>query len=113
VAAPKGIVVRAVAVQPKYASRIESRDSNVVGQVVDGEAFDLVVATNILVYYDRFQQALAMNGIARMMNAGGVFLSNTVLPAQRPAALEYLGRRSVSYSVSGSYGDDVVVYRRK
>jgi predicted TPR repeat methyltransferase len=86
---------------------------NVVGQVVDGEEFDLVVATNILVYYDRFQQALAMAGIARMMRAGGVFLSNTLLPAQRPAALEYLGRRSVSYSVSGSYGDDVVAYRRR
>jgi CheR methyltransferase, SAM binding domain len=112
-AAPKGIVVRAIAVQAKYASRIESRDLNVVGQVVDGEAFDLVVATNILVYYDRFQQALALNGIARMMGPGGVFLSNTVLPAQRPAALEYLGRRSVSYSASGSYGDDVVAYRRK
>jgi len=112
-AAPKGIDVRAVAVQPKYASRIEPRDLNVVGQVVDGEEFDLVVATNILVYYDRFQQALAMAGIARMMRAGGVFLSNTLLPAQRPAALEYLGRRSVSYSVSGSYGDDVVAYRRR
>ncbi len=105
--------MRAVAVQPKYASRIEALDLNVVGQVVDGEEFDLVVATNILVYYDRFQQALAMDGIARMMRPGGVFLSNTVLPAQRPSALEYLGRRSVTYSVSGSYGDDVVVYRRR
>ena len=113
VAAPKGVSVRAVDVQPKYASRIETRDLNVVGQVVDGEEFDLVVATNILVYYDRFQQVLAMAGIARMMRAGGVFLSNTVLPAQRPMALEYLGRRSVSYSVSGSYGDDVVAYRRR
>ena len=110
---PKGVTVRAVAVQPKYAARIESRDLNVVGQVMDGEQFDLVVATNILVYYDRFQQVLAMAGIAKMMSAGGVFLSNTVLPAQRPAALEYLGRRSVSYSTSGSYGDDVVAYRRK
>jgi hypothetical protein len=113
VAAPKGLSVRAVAVQPKYASRIETRDLNVVAQVADGEQFDLVVATNILVYYDRFQQALAMAGIARMMSPGGVFLSNTVLPAQRPAALEYLGRRSVTYSVSGSYGDDVVAYRRR
>jgi len=113
VAAPKGLSVRAVAVQPKYASRIEARDLNVVGEVVDGEEFDLVVATNILVYYDRFQQALAMAGIARMMSPGGVFLSNTVLPAQRQAALEYLGRRSVSYSASGSYGDDVVAYRRR
>jgi hypothetical protein len=113
VAAPKGLSVRAVAVAPKYASRIETRDLNVVAQVADGEQFDLVVATNILVYYDRFQQALAMTGIARMMRSGGVFLSNTVLPAQRPAALEYLGRRSVTYSASGSYGDDVVAYRRK
>lgn len=113
VAAPKGLSVRAVAVQPKYASRIESRDLNVVAQVVDGEEFDLVVATNILVYYDRFQQALAMTAITRMMSPGGVFLSNTVLPAQRPAALQYLGRRSVTYSASGSYGDDVVAYRRR
>jgi predicted TPR repeat methyltransferase len=111
--APKGLSVRTVAVQPKYASRIEPRDLNVVGQVADGEQFDLVVATNILVYYDRFQQALAMASIARMMSPGGVFLSNTVLPAQRPTALEYLGRRSVTYSASGSYGDDVVVYRRR
>jgi hypothetical protein len=111
--APGGVAVRAVAVQPKFASLIEARDLNVVGQVVDGEAFDLVVATNILVYYDRFQQALAMAAIARMMSPGGVFLSNTVLPAQHPAALEFLGRRSVSYSASGSYGDDVVVYRRR
>jgi len=111
--APKGLIVRAVAVHTKYASRIESRDLNVVGQVLDGEAFDLVVATNILVYYDRFQQALAMTSIARMMRPGGVFLSNTVLPAQRPSALEYLGRRSVTYSASGGYGDDIVAYRRK
>jgi hypothetical protein len=113
VAAPKGITVRAIAVRPQYASLIEAVDLDVVAQVLDSKKFDLVVATNILVYYDRFQQALAMASIAAMMNPGGVFASNTVLPAQRPAALEYLGRRSVSYSISGKYGDDVVVYRRK
>ncbi len=113
VMSPKGLRVRAVAVQPKYAALIEPLDLNVVAQVLNDRKFDLVVATNILVYYDRFQQALAMAGIARMMNARGVFISNTVLPAQRPADLEYLGRRSVTYSTSGGYGDDVVVYRRK
>jgi SAM-dependent methyltransferase len=111
--APPGVRLRAVAVPPKFAARIEARDLNIVGQVGDGEQFDLVVATNILVYYDHFQQALAMAGIARMMRPGGVFLSNTVLPAQHPAALEYLGRRSITYSSSGAYGDDVVVYRRR
>ncbi len=113
VPAPKGISIRSVAVQPKYASLIEPLDLDVVAQAAEGRKFDLVIATNILVYYDRFQQAMAMTAIAAMMNPGGVFLSNTVLPAQRPADLEYLGRRSVSYSVSGSYGDDIVAYRRK
>jgi SAM-dependent methyltransferase len=112
-AAPKGLRVRAVAVNPKFASLIEPVDLNVVAQVFDGGKFDLVIATNILVYYDRFQQALAMESIARMLNHGGVFLSNTVLPAQKPEALEYLGRRSVSYSALGAYGDDIVVYRRR
>lgn len=112
-AAPEGIKMRAVSVRPMYASRIEPLDLNVVGQILDARKFDLLVATNILVYYDRFQQALALAGIARMMNPGGVFLSNTVLPAEKPADLEYLGRRSVSYSTAGSYGDDIVVYRRK
>jgi hypothetical protein len=111
--APQGLRVRAVAVDPKIASLIEPVDLNVVAQVMDGGGFDLVIATNILVYYDRFEQALAMRNIARMMNPGGVFLSNTVLPAQKPSGLEYLGRRSISYSVSGSYGDDIVAYRRK
>jgi hypothetical protein len=113
VTAPKGLSVRAVAVQPKYAALIEPLDLDVVAQVLSERKFDLVVATNILVYYDRFQQVLALASIASMMNPGGVFLSNTVLPAQRPAALEYLGRRSVAYSASASYGDDVVAYRRK
>lgn len=111
-AAPKGLAIRAVAVQPKYALRIEARDVDIVAQVIDDQQFDLVVATNILLYYDRFQQAVAMASIAHMMSPGGVFLSNTVLPAEHSEDLKYLGRRSVSYSVSGSYGDDVVVYRR-
>jgi len=115
-AAPEGLTIRAVAVRPRYAAMIEPVDLNVVGQFLDpapGSGFDLVVATNILVYYDNFQQALALAAIARMMNSQGVFLSNTVLPAQRSSLLEYLGRRSVEYSVSGAYGDDVVVYRRR
>lgn len=113
VAAPKGLLVRAVAVRPAYATAMEPMDLNVVAQSFDGDKFDLVIATNILVYYDRFQQSLAMAGIARMMNSGGVFLSNTVLPSPGPPALEYLGRRSLTYSVSGKYGDDIVAYRRR
>ena len=111
-----GVALRAVAIAPRFASRLAPLDLNVVTQRVElepGQGFDLVIATNILVYYDRFQQALAMASIARMMNPGGIFLANNALPAQHAESLEFLGRRTVAYATDGSYGDDVVVYRRR
>lgn len=111
-----GIVARAVAARPQYAAQMKAYDANIVAQTLDfqpGEGFDLMVATNVLVYYDRFQQALAMANIARMLNRGGVFLANNVLPAQHTGDLEYLGRRTTAFTPGGAYGDDVVVYRRK
>ena len=111
-----GIVARAVAVRPQYAARMKAYDANIVAQTLDfpaEEGFDLMIATNVLVYYDRFQQALAMANIARMLNPGGIFLANNVLPAQHTGDLEYLGRRTTAFTPSGAYGDDVVVYRRR
>lgn len=109
------VTIRAVAIRPRYAAQMRGYDMNVVTQTMDvpeGQGFDLVVATNVLVYYDLFQQALAMGSIAHMMNHGGIFLVNHALPAQHAPALEFLGRRTVAYTPSGAYGDDVVVYRR-
>ena len=109
------VTMRAVAIRARYAAQMRGFDMNVVTQTMDvpeGQGFDLVVATNVLVYYDLFQQALAMGSIAHMMNHGGIFLANHALPAQHTQALEFLGRRTVAYTPSGAYGDDVVVYRR-
>ncbi|HET7150815.1 MAG TPA: class I SAM-dependent methyltransferase [Candidatus Acidoferrum sp.] len=111
-----GVEVRAVAIRPQFAAHVQVFDANIVSQTLDlppGQGFDLLIATNVLVYYDRFQQALAMANIARMLNPGGIFLANNVLPAQHGGELEYLGRRTTPYTPSGAYGDDVVVYRRK
>ena len=110
------VVVRAVAIESRFAANITAYDLNIVTQTLDlppSQKFDLVIATNVLVYYDRLQQALAMANIARMMNPKGVFLANSVLPSQHTDDLEFLGRRNVSYTLSGAYGDDVVVYRRR
>lgn len=111
-----GIVARALAIRPLYAAHVQAYNSDIIAQTLDfppEHGFDLVVATNVLVYYDRFQQALAMANIARMMNPGGVFLANNVLPASHTKDLEYLGRRTIAYTSSGAYGDDIVVYRRR
>ena len=110
------MALRAVSIAPKYAARITPLDLNIVAQTADlpeGQNFDLVVATNVLVYYDRFQQGLAMANIARLMNPGGIFLCNSVLPAQHTDQLAYVGRRNLSYSEAHAYGDDVVVYQKR
>jgi hypothetical protein len=111
-----GVTLRAVAIAPRYASRVTPLDVNIVAQRMDleeGKAFDLVIATNILVYYDRFQQALAMASIARMMNRGGLFLANDALSAHHVKALEFVDRHTVAFAKKGPYGDNVLAYRRR
>ena len=85
-------MVRAVAIRPRYAARMQVYDVNIVAQTLDlptSAGFDLMVATNVLVYYDRFQQALAMANIARMMNHRGIFMANNVLASQHTSDLEF------------------------
>lgn len=111
-----GVMARAVAIRPQYIVQMKGYDLNIVAQTLDlppGQGFDLVIATNVLVYYDHFQQALAMASIGRILNRGGIFLANSVLPARHTGELEYLGRRTTQFTPSGAYGDDVVVYRRR
>jgi hypothetical protein len=111
-----GLTLRAVAIAPRFASRVTPLNLNVVAQRAElgqGQAFDLVVATNILVYYDRFQQALAMASIARMMNPGGIFLANDALSAHHVQSLEFVDRHTVAFATSGHNGDNVLAYRRR
>jgi chemotaxis methyl-accepting protein methylase len=80
-----GVDVRAVQIRPEVVQAISAEDLNIVFERLDpiapADQFDLMVATNILVYYDPFEQALAMANVARMLRPGGMFLSNTaVLP---------------------------------
>jgi SAM-dependent methyltransferase len=83
-----GIVkARAVRIQPAVASLINPLDFNIVVDrltLPDGERFDLIVATNVLVYYDVFEQALAAANIAAMLRPGGVFVTNTAVLPQPP-----------------------------
>jgi hypothetical protein len=111
-----GLTLRAVAIAPRFASRVTPLNLNVVAQRTEleqGQAFDLVVATNILVYYDRFQQALAMASIAWMMNPGGIFLANDALSARHVQSLEFVDRHTVAFTTSGHNGDNVLAYRRR
>jgi hypothetical protein len=93
--------VRAVRVRPSVVTSTMAEDLNIVlervAPVADDERFDLIVATNILVYYDAFEQSLALANAARMLRPGGLFLANNaVFPTapMKPSA----GYQRVIYS---------------
>ena len=74
---------------------------------------DLVIATNIFVYYNFFEQALAMQNISHMMNPGGIFIVNQVLSNQHPDSLKLIDQTYVSFNAKGLFGDNVVAYQQQ
>jgi len=75
----KELELRGVEVPSQVVARITPVDFNVVTERWTGPPFDLVIATNVLVYYDRFEQSLAFAGIEAMLRPGGFFITNNVI----------------------------------
>src|SRR5262249_36521068 len=63
----KGLGLRAIEVHPEVQARVTPVDFNVVTEKWTGQPFDLVIATNVLVYYDKLDQALAFARIEAML----------------------------------------------
>lgn len=105
---------RAVRIPAARVMAVVPRDLNVVLEHIEplptDERFDLIVATNILVYYDVFEQELALVNIGRMLRTGGVFLSNTPVPPMPPMKLS---ERYATVVYSGRQRDYVFWYERE
>ena len=82
------VQVRAVQVKPEVVLSITPVDLNIILErlepLADADRFDLIIATNILVYYDAFDQTLALSNVARMLRPGGYFLTNYVVSPAPP-----------------------------
>jgi len=79
-----GHLRRTVRVGPAAAAALDARALDIVTERLDlsGEAlFDLVIATNILPYFDDGELMLALTNIAAMLAPGGVFLHNEARPS--------------------------------
>ena len=112
--------VRSVLFPPAVVRAIVPRDLNVVLQRADpaagGEGFDLIVATNILLYYDVFEQSLAVANIAAMLRPGGFLLSNDrifELPGGPVASAGQTAAAYMNVPGSGPRGDQVYWYQRR
>ena len=90
-------------------------DSNVVCERIDlpeSTRLDLAVATNVLLYYDAVEQALAAANIAHLLRPGGVLLTNTRLTTV-PPDLEQVGDTLTVFSSRPGDGEIVYAYRRR
>jgi SAM-dependent methyltransferase len=107
--------LRALSVRPGIAGLITAADVDVVFQRLElpgDQRFDIIVGTNIFLYYNEFQQALAMVNIDRMLRPGGILLSNNALPELPSSQLRFSGSTTVRYSAAEGSGDTVVWYRK-
>jgi hypothetical protein len=116
-----GVQARAVAIRPEAVLRVEGVDLNIVidrFRTTAGRPFDLVLATNVLVYYEPFEQALAVSNMAGMLREGGLLLTNQPVPLPGAWGLSPMLIVSAAFdriqSGSGTHqrGDSIYVYRK-
>jgi hypothetical protein len=110
------VMVRYIAVQPAVVERLTAEDVNIVVQRLapldERDRFDLIIATNVLLYYDRFEQSLAASNLATMLRSGGLLLSNTLLPQLRALPLRLADVTDVTYADGPGQQERVLWYRR-
>jgi len=108
------VVVHAVRIRPEIVARVTPVDMNAILQVQplpEDRRFDLVIATNIFLYYDAWEQALARASLAAMIRPEGFLISNTPLPAAAASGLVDSVRTDIP--LRPGLTDHVYCYRRQ
>lgn len=77
---PPGFLQRTLAVDPAVAGAIHATNLNILTERFDS-TYDLIVATNILLYFDEKELSLALANISKMLSQGGYFIHNDLRPA--------------------------------
>jgi hypothetical protein len=75
-----GRLTKTVRVTASNAQLLDSERIDIVTERLIGPRFDLIIATNILPYFDDTQLALALTNIAAMLAPGGILLHNERRP---------------------------------
>ncbi|HEU4692732.1 MAG TPA: class I SAM-dependent methyltransferase, partial [Vicinamibacterales bacterium] len=104
--------LRAVRARPSVVQRMSILDVNIVTERLDGQAFDLVIATNVFIYYDQFEQALALSNVEAILNRGGVLLANFSAPRLTSIAMRPIETTTTLYArtATESIRDFIVWY---
>ncbi len=108
------IHIRAVSIRPEIARQIVPVDMNIVFQHLAGAdaKFDLIIGTNIFIYYGAFEQSLARANLAAMLKPGGFVLSNNMLADTVPSQLQEAHRTTIEVRSNPQIIEHIYCYRR-
>jgi len=117
--AKTGRLARTIDIRPEIARVLHAEPLDVVTERLE-QTFDVIVATNILPYFDDTELMLALDNVAAMLSPGGVFLHNEARPmladVTKAIGLPFAqSRHVVIATVRGApapLGDSVWIHRR-
>ncbi len=107
----QGVETRAVRIRPEVVLNCQPMDLNIVLErihLAEADRFDLMVATNVFIYYDAFERSLALENAGAMLKPGGLLLTNDRLPEVPGGSMRQAGITDVLYN-----RDSVGWYRKR
>jgi SAM-dependent methyltransferase len=107
----RDLETRAVRIRPDVVLTLQPVDLNIVLErmnLAESDRFDLMVATNIFIYYDAFERSLALENAGAMLKRGGILLTNDRLPEVPGGSMRQAGLTDVQYN-----HDSVGWYRKR
>jgi len=102
---------RAVRIRPDVVLSLQPVDLNIVLErmpLAEVDRFDLIVGTNIFIYYDAFERSLALENAGAMLRRGGLLLTNDRLPEIPGGSMRLAGLTDVQYN-----RDSIGWYRKR
>jgi SAM-dependent methyltransferase len=102
--------LRAIRVNESALGALSAEDVNIIVARPVLPAYDLVIATNVLLYYGPFDQALAIANIGAALRPGGLLLTNTNVSGVSEQ-MRRIGSRVTLYTRDNT-GDEIQWYQR-
>jgi hypothetical protein len=97
----QGLETRAMRIRPDVVLACQAVDLNIVLErlnLAEADRFDLIVGTNIFIYYDAFERSLALENAGSMLKRGGLLLTNDRLPEVPGGSMRQAGVTEVPYN---------------
>ena len=100
--------MRGVRARPAAVQRMSVLNVNIVTERLDGEAFDLVIATNVFIYYDVLEQALAMSDVEAMLKPGAFLLANFSAPNLTSVTIRPVDTTTTRYTIARDANENIL-----